>query len=311
MTILIHFHQSHYRNFKTYYTNYVLERLHGDFPGLVSYTRFVEYIPSVLMPLCVYLRRSCFGLCTGISFMDSTPLAMCKNPRIHSHRVFTGLAERGKTSTGWFFGFKLHLIFDDQGELLNVMLTPGNVNDRKPVPKMARQPKKLTEWARQVVLQTRRWVIVRDPKNRFKTQSVLCTDPTISAEQIVQWFPRRWQVEVTFHEARTHLGVETQRQWADLSILRITPALLSLFSIITLLANVDAQKHQLPVQKAAWYVKKLPTFSDAFRTVKQKLDSYLYFQTSPLPSEVRKPPPIRSHYRFSRFTRAFFQVSYG
>jgi hypothetical protein len=156
-----------------------------------------------------------------------------------------------------------------------------------------------------------RWVIVRDPKNRFKTQSVLCTDLTISADQIVQWFPRRWQVEVTFHEARTHLGVETQRQWADLSILRITPALLSLFSIITLLANVDAQKDQLPVQKAAWYVKKLPTFSDAFRTAKQNLDSYLYFQTSPLPSEVRKPPPIRSHYRFSRSTRAFFQVSYG
>jgi hypothetical protein len=139
MTILIHFHQSHYRNFKAYYTDYVQERLHGEFPGLVSYTRFVEFIPSVLIPLCVYLRQSCLGLCTGISFMDSTSLAVCKNPRIHSHKVFAGLAERGKTSTGWFFGFKLHLIFNDQGELLNVMLTPGNVDDRKPVPKTARQ----------------------------------------------------------------------------------------------------------------------------------------------------------------------------
>ena len=139
MTILIHFHQSHYRDFKAYYNDYVLERLRSEFPGLVSYTRFVEYIPSVLIPLCVYLRHNCFGICTGISFMDSTSLKVCRNQRIHSHKVFAGLAERGKTSTGWFFGFKLHLIFNDRGELLNLMLTPGNVDDRKPVPKMARQ----------------------------------------------------------------------------------------------------------------------------------------------------------------------------
>lgn len=139
MTILIHFHQSHYRDFKAYYTDYVLERLPKEFPRLVSYTRFVEYIPSVLIPLCVYLRRSCFGTCTGISFMDATSLAVCKNPRIHSHKVFAGLAARGKTSTGWFFGFKLHLIFNDHGELLNLILTPGNVDDRKPVPKMVRK----------------------------------------------------------------------------------------------------------------------------------------------------------------------------
>ena len=139
MTILIHFHQSHYRDFKAYYTDYVLGRLHPEFPGLVSYTRFVEFIPSVLIPLWIYLRKECFGACTGISYIDSTSLAVCKNPRIHSHRVFAGLAERGKTSTGWFFGFKLHLIFNDRGELLNLMLTPGNVDDRKPVPKMVRR----------------------------------------------------------------------------------------------------------------------------------------------------------------------------
>ncbi len=99
----------------------------------------------------------------------------------------------------------------------------------------------------------------------------------ISAEQIIEWFVRRWQVEVTFHEVRTHLGVETQRQWADLSILRITPALLGLFSIVTLLANLHAQKQKLPVQQAAWYTKKLPTFSDALRIVKQTLFSQRYF----------------------------------
>lgn len=139
MTILIHFHQSHYRDFKAYYTDYVLERLRGEFPGLVSYTRFIEFIPSALLPLAIYLRTKCLGTCTGISYIDSTSLAVCKNPRIHAHKVFAGLAERGKTSTGWFFGFKLHLICNDQGELLNLLLTPGNVDDRKPVPKMVRK----------------------------------------------------------------------------------------------------------------------------------------------------------------------------
>ena len=150
-----------------------------------------------------------------------------------------------------------------------------------------------------------RWVIVRDPKHIFKTQALLCTDPNISAEQIVQWFPRRWQVEVTFHEVRTHLGVETQRQWADLSILRITPALLSLFSIVTLLANVHAQKQKLPIQQTAWYVKKLPTFSDALSIVKQTLASEIYFRTSPIHREVRKSSPPRSKYRSTTVNRAF------
>ncbi len=139
MTILIHFHQSHYRTFKAYYIDYVLERLRSEFPGLVSYTRFVEFIPSVLLPLCVYLRQRCFGTCTGISYIDSTALAVCKNPRIHSHKVFSGLAQRGQTSTGWFFGFKVHMIFNDRGELLNLVLTPGNVDDRRPVPQMAQK----------------------------------------------------------------------------------------------------------------------------------------------------------------------------
>ena len=134
MTILIHFHQSHYRNFKAYYCEYVLSHLRNEFPGLVSYSRFVEFMPSALLPLCAYLRLACFGDCTGISFIDSTSLDVCLNQRIASHKVFAGLAQRGKTSTGWFFGFKLHLVFNDRGEILNVTLTPGNVDDRKPVP---------------------------------------------------------------------------------------------------------------------------------------------------------------------------------
>jgi hypothetical protein len=123
-------------------------------------------------------------------------------------------------------------------------------------------------------------VLIRDPKKKFKSQALLCTNLETSPEQIIKWFVRRWQVEVTFHEVRTHLGVETQRQWADLSILRITPALLSLFSLITLLANCHAQKNQLLIQPTAWYNKKLPTFSDALATVKQEFWSQIFFRTS-------------------------------
>lgn len=139
MTILIHFHQSHYRNFKAYYCEHVLLHLRSEFPGLVSYTRFVEFMPSVLFPLCTYFQQTCLGDCTGVSFIDSTSLDVCLNQRIASHKVFAGLAKRGKTSTGWFFGFKLHLVINDRGELLSVCLTPGNVDDRKPAPKLLRK----------------------------------------------------------------------------------------------------------------------------------------------------------------------------
>jgi len=156
-----------------------------------------------------------------------------------------------------------------------------------------------------------RWVLVRDPKQIFKAQALLCTDPSQPAEQIVHWFVRRWQVEVTFHEVRTHLGVETQRQWADLSILRITPALLGLFSIITLLANLHAQRQKLPVQQAAWYPKKLPTFSDALALVKEALFAYRYFPTSLLHTNIRKQHRLRPVYHIPRSVHASSPVSFG
>jgi hypothetical protein len=138
MTILILFHQSHYRTFKAFYTDQVCLHLSSEFPTLVSYTRFVEFFPSALVPLCVYLHTS-LGACTGVSFVDSTKLAVCHNRRIRQHRVFRGLAARGKTSVDWFFGFKLHMVFNDCGELLTFRLTPGNVDDRAPVPQFAKQ----------------------------------------------------------------------------------------------------------------------------------------------------------------------------
>jgi hypothetical protein len=133
MTIVIHFHQIRYRDFKTYYTRHVAVYLRQEFPGLVSYNRFVELMSHTVIPLMLYLN-SRRGACTGISFVDSTPLKVCDNHRIHAHKVFAGVAQRGKTSMGWFFGFKLHLVINERGELLAFQLTPGNVDDREPVP---------------------------------------------------------------------------------------------------------------------------------------------------------------------------------
>ena len=138
MTILIHFHRSHYRSFKAYYTQHVCQHMRSEFPALVSYTRFVELMPSALPAMCLYLRVR-FGQKTGVAFIDSTPLSVCHNRRIVRHRVFAEMAKRGKSSMGWFYGFKLHLIVNDRGELLAVQLTPGNIDDRKPVPQMTKK----------------------------------------------------------------------------------------------------------------------------------------------------------------------------
>lgn len=138
MTIIILFQCSGFRNFKTYYTQHVCVHLGQAFPHLVSYNRFVELEKSASIPLAAFLQTR-FGNCSGISFVDATSIAVCHNRRIQSHKVFTGVAQRGKTSVGWFYGFKVHLVINDCGELLGVVITPGNVDDRKPVPKLARR----------------------------------------------------------------------------------------------------------------------------------------------------------------------------
>jgi len=137
MTIIIYFHQSQYRNFKAYYTEHVSKHLRAEFPNLVSYERFVILMPSVLGPLSAYLK-SLYGRCHGISFIDSTALRVCDNHRIHHHKVLAEFAERGKGSMGWFYGFKLHLVINEGGELLACQITPGNVDDRKPAPTLCK-----------------------------------------------------------------------------------------------------------------------------------------------------------------------------
>lgn len=137
MTIIIYFHQSRYRNFKAYYIEHVCQHLRGEFPNLVCYERFVILMPSAFGPLSAYLK-SLYGNCSGISFIDSTALEVCDNHRIHNHKVFEGIAERGKGSMGWFYGLKVHVVINDRGEILACQITSGNVDDRKPVPTLCK-----------------------------------------------------------------------------------------------------------------------------------------------------------------------------
>ena len=138
MTIIIYFHQSRYRHFKAYYTEHVQKHLLAEFPNLVSYERFVSLMPTVFGPLSAYLKEL-YGSCSGISFIDSTALEVCDNHRIRNHKVFTGIAQRGKGSMGWFYGLKVHLVINDRGEILACQITPGNVDDRKPVPALCKR----------------------------------------------------------------------------------------------------------------------------------------------------------------------------
>jgi len=150
-----------------------------------------------------------------------------------------------------------------------------------------------------------RWVLIRDPKGTFRSQAVLCTDLNVDPVQIVKWFVMRWQLEVTFREVRTHLGVETQRQWSDWAIARTTPALLSLFSLVTLLAHCSTRQGTLPIRQAAWYAKPLPTFSDALAVVRYHLWQAMSFHTSLPEADIQKVP----HVLLKRFTDALCYAS--
>jgi hypothetical protein len=135
-----------------------------------------------------------------------------------------------------------------------------------------------------------RWVLVRDPARRFAPQALLCTDLAAEPAQILAWFVLRWRLEVTFAEVRRHLGVETQRQWSDLAVLRTTPALLGLFSLVTLAAHPHMGRPTDCVRQAAWYRKALPTFSDALALVRQELWSRMAFCLSTDDAEFVKVP---------------------
>lgn len=132
MSIVIYFHVAGFRNFKTYYVTYVQKYLQEAFPNLISYSHFVNHLKSILVPLCIF-AQSLKGEKTGIYFVDSLLLKVCHIKREKQHRVFKGLAKKSKSTVGWFFGFKLHLLINDKGELMAFKVTAGNVDDRKPV----------------------------------------------------------------------------------------------------------------------------------------------------------------------------------
>jgi hypothetical protein len=133
ITILIIFHGMQFKNLKHFYLNYVQKHLTHLFPNTVSYNRFVELSQQVSLPMTIFLKTCCLGECTGITYADSTPIRVCKNKRIKRNKVFKGIAEVGKSTMGWFYGFKLHLIVNEKGDILNFVITQGNVDDREPL----------------------------------------------------------------------------------------------------------------------------------------------------------------------------------
>ena len=137
MTLLILFHTSHYRNLKQFYLEFACKYLTHLFPDLVSYSRFVELSKSVIEPLFYFMRSYKYKE-SGTYFVDSTSLAVCHNRRIFAHKTFKGLADRGKSTMGWFFGFKLHLIINEIGEILSFALTKASIDDRVPVPSLSK-----------------------------------------------------------------------------------------------------------------------------------------------------------------------------
>lgn len=138
MTILVLFHRSGFRDLKRFYTKLVWQYWREDFPNLLSYNRFVELQRECLILLGAFMQQR-LGSCSGVSFIDSSKIAVCDNLRIKQNKVFAEIAKRGKTSTGWFYGFKVHLVVSDTGEILAWRITLGNVDDRQPVPQMSKR----------------------------------------------------------------------------------------------------------------------------------------------------------------------------
>ena len=129
MTISIYFHATKFKSFKDYYNTFIKGYLRSNFPNIVSYNRFIELRQEMMLPLLLFVKIKGLGQCDGISIIDSTTLKVCHVNRAYSHKLFKGIAQKGKNSVGWFYGFKLHCIINSQGELINFYVTPGNVAD--------------------------------------------------------------------------------------------------------------------------------------------------------------------------------------
>ncbi len=133
MTIMVIFHLKSFRNLKHFYLHYVVKHMNDFFPNCVSYNRFVELQKKAIQPLAVYLKLFGLGACSGISFIDSTAIKVCHYKREKQHKVFKGIAEKSFGTLGWFFGFKLHLVCNDKGQIVDFLITKANTDDRQPL----------------------------------------------------------------------------------------------------------------------------------------------------------------------------------
>lgn len=226
MTILVLFQLSHYRTFKDFYLSCLKQHYHQAFPQLVSYSRFCELIPQALVPL-VILLNAIPGEKTGRYFVDSSKLEVCHNLRINRHRVFAGLAKRGKTSTGWFFGFKVHLIINEKGEIMSFKLTPGNRDDRSVVEALT---KSLQGW-----LFADRGYISKTLSQRLAQQGVelITTLRKNMQKQFLSpikkwWLKKRGIIETTFDQLKAILHIQhTRHRSPTNAFVHITAALLA------------------------------------------------------------------------------------
>ncbi len=209
ITIIIAFHQSGYRTFKHFYEKHVCVYWRAEFPNLVSYSRFVQLKKEVLHLLAIFLIVH-KGECSGTSFVDSTRLRVCDNKRISAHRVFAEYAGRSKTSMGWFFGFKLHLIINEKGELLGIQLTPGNTDDRKPLPDLVVGLHGSLYGDKGYISKDMRETLQQQGINLiYKVRKNMKPEPLSASDEV--WLRKRMIIESVIKELKTQTQLEHSR----------------------------------------------------------------------------------------------------
>lgn len=209
MTILLLFHQSNYRTFKHFYLKHVQVNFKHLFPNLVSYPRFVQLISEAFFPLFCFAQEH-RGIASGINFVDSSVLTTCHVRRASSHRTFKGMAKWGKTSTGWFFGFKLHLVINHQAEIVAFRLTSANTDDREPVPGMVKNMRGklygdrgyISEKLRKILIKNGILLITRIKKN-MKNKLMALSDKFM--------LRKRALIESVLNLLKTHCQIEHHR----------------------------------------------------------------------------------------------------
>lgn len=222
MTILVYYHYSHYKCFKQYYQEHVQKQLKADFPDLVSYNRFVELLPRALYPMCLFLSsRMSLAEKTGIYFIDSAPLKVCNNKRAHQHKVFRGWASWGKTSTGWFYGLKYHIVINQKGELMNFYISSANVADNHP-----RVLFRLTNNLLGYLFGDKGYLMNEEKKAFVEHDGDLCCitksrknskkATKLSREQ-QKWLKKRGVIESVIDLQKNHLNIEHSRHRAPLN----------------------------------------------------------------------------------------------